>query len=110
MYAPSIHVHALELGGDAGVEYAVLHICGYARAVIEQKDAALRIGLSEGEVDRASPGIASVPQRLDDDVLDVLDIVLGLPALGLGHAEANVPLTEVLLDAEIRFPGHGGDE
>ena len=49
-------------------------------------------------------GVAGVAQQLDDDVLDAADVVLGLPALGLGDLKADVAVAEGLLDLEKVSP------
>ena len=51
-----------------------------------------------------------VAQQLDDDVLEGADVVLGLPALGLGDAQTDEALAEVLLDLEVGLARDGLDE
>ncbi len=59
---------------------------------------------------RSGVGVARVAQQLDDDVLDAADVVLGLPALGLGDLEADEAVAKVLLDLDVGVAGDGGDE
>ena len=73
---------------------------GNADTVVEDGERA-QVALSAvGEEDAAGMRVARVAQQLDDDVLDAADVVLGLPALGLGDLEPNVAVAEVLLDLE----------
>lgn len=88
--APTIHLHTLELGGNAGIEDALLHILRHARAVIQKDERTNAIFLGRGEIDLVGAGITSVAQHFDDNILDMLDVVLCLaparpPKRGGGH-------------------------
>ena len=107
---PSVHMHGLELGGDARLEDVLLHIYGNTAPVVDDDQGAVRIGLAYRKEDVARAGIAGVAQKLDNDVLDMLDIVPCLATLSLGHAQADEALTQVLLDAQIGLSGHLGDK
>ena len=110
MHAPAVHVDALELGGDARLEDAVLHVLRDAGAVVDH-DEGPQVSLARGgHVDVPGAGVPCVAEHFDDDVLDAANVVLGLSPLGLGHTKANVPLAEVLLDAKGTLASHGGDE
>ena len=108
--SPSVHLHGLQFGGDARIENALAHLLGHTGAVIDEEEGANTLLLARRDVYRTGARIAGISQHLDDDVLDLLDIVLGLTSLGLGHAQADEPVAQVLLDAEIPLPRHGGDE
>ena len=108
--APAIHLHALELGGNAGIEDALLHILRHARPVIQKDERTDAIFLGRGEIDLVGAGITSVAQHFDDNILDMLDVVLCLAPLGLRNAEADIPLAKVLLDAKVALPRHRRDK
>ena len=110
MNAPAIHLHALELGGNAGIEDALLHILRHARPVIQKDERTDAIFLGRGEIDLVGAGITSVAQHFDDNILDMLDVVLCLAPLGLRNAEADIPLAKVLLDAKVALPRHRRDK
>ena len=63
-----------------------------------------------GDEDALRVGVARVAQELDDDVLEAPDVVLCLPAFGLGHAQTHVAVAERLLDFEVAVAGDRGDE
>lgn len=104
MNAPTVHLHALELGGNAGIKDSLLHILRNARTVIQKDKRADAIFLGRGEIDLVGAGIASITEHFDDDVLDMLNVVLSLAPLGLRNAEADIPLAKVLLDAKVALP------
>ena len=108
--APTVHLHALELGGNAGIKDSLLHILRNARTVIQKDKRADAIFLGRGEIDLVGAGIASITEHFDDDVLDMLNVVLSLAPLGLRNAEADIPLAKVLLDAKVALPRHRRDK
>ena len=110
MDTPAIHFHALELGGDTGIEDALLHFLRHARTVIQEEEGANTLLLGRGKIDLIGAGIASITQHLDDNVLDMLNVMLSLTALGLRNTEADIPLAKVLLDAKVALPRHRRDK
>ena len=110
MDAPAIHVHRLELGGDAGIEDTLLHVCGNPRAIVQDGDDPSIALPRRGDEDAPGAGVAGVAQHLDDGILDALDVVLGLAPLRFRHAEADKALAQVLLDPERALAPHGSDE
>ena len=110
MNAPTVHLHALELGGNAGIKDSLLHILRNARTVIQKDKRADASFLGRGEIDLVGAGIASITEHFDDDVLDMLNVVLSLAPLGLRNAEADIPLAKVLLDAKVALPRHRRDK
>ena len=89
------------LDGDARLKDAVLHILGDAAPIIDDDDLTEVVVTVRRNVDVLSAGIARIAQQLDDHILDMLDIVLSLPALSLRDTQADIALAEVLLDAQV---------
>ena len=107
---PTVHFHALELGSDTGIEDTLLHILRHTRTVIQEEEGANTLLLGRGKIDLIGSGIASIAQHLDDNVLYMLNVMLGLTALGLRNAEADIPLAKVFLDAKVALPRHRRDK
>ena len=63
-----------------------------------------------GQIDVANTRVARVSQKLDDGILDTADVMTGLPAFCLGHPEAHVAPTEVLLHPKRALLPCGGYE
>ena len=110
MYAPTVHLHALELRRDAGIEDTLLHIQRNTRTIVQEDERADAILFGRGEIDLVGAGITSITQHLDNNVLDMLNVVLCLAPLGLRNAEADIPLAKVLLDAKVALPRHRRDK
>ena len=108
--APTVHLHALELGGNAGIEDSLLHILRNARTVIQKDKRADAIFLGRGEIDLVGAGISSIAEHFYDDILDILNVVFCLAPLSLRNAEADIPLAKVLLDAKVALPRHRRDK
>ena len=107
---PTVHFHALKLGGDTGIENTLLHVLRHTRTVIQEEEGANTLLLGRGEIDLIGSSIASITQHLDDNVLYMLNVMLGLTALGLRNAEADIPLAKVFLDAKVALPRHRRDK
>lgn len=107
---PPVHFHGLKLGGHACIEDALAHVIGNAGAIVEEEEGADTLLFHSGDVDGFGAGIAGVAKHLDDNVLDVLDIVLGLTTLGLGNPKLDEAVTQVLLNPEVSLPRHRGDK
>ena len=110
MNTPTVHFHALELGGNTGIEDTLLHILRHTRTVIQEEEGANTLLLGRGEIDLVGTSIASITEHFDDDILDMLNVVFGLTALGLRNAEADIPLAKVFLDAKVALPRHRRDK
>lgn len=110
MNTPTVHFHALELGSDTSIEDTLLHILRHTRTVIQEEEGANTLLLGRGKIDLIGSGIASITQHLDDNVLYMLNVMLGLTALGLRNAEADIPLAKVFVDAKVALPRHRRDK
>ena len=107
---PTVHLHALKLGSNAGIEDALLHILRHTRAVIQKDERTDTIFLGRSEIDLVGAGITSVAQHFDDNILDMLNVVLCLAPFSFRNAEADIPLAKVLLDAKVALPRHRRDK
>ncbi len=102
--------HRLELARHAGLEDALVHVDRNADPVVEQRKGAPVPFPAGRQEDPLRVGVARVAQKLDDDVFDAADVVLGLPTFGFGDSKANVAVAEGLFDLEIGLARHGRDE
>ena len=100
----------IELGGDARLEYALVHECGNAVAVIDDSDTAEIPFARHRHEDVARVRIACVAQRFDDDVFGRSDVMRGLPALSFLAAEADESVAEVIFNAKRRARTRRFDE
>jgi hypothetical protein len=110
VHAPTVHDHRLELARHARLEDALVHGGRDSDAVVDDRHRALVALPPARDVDALGVRIPGVAQHLHHDVFERADVVLGLPALGLGDLEADIPVAESLLDLDVLVAGDGGDE
>ena len=110
MDAPLVHMRRIELGGDARLEDALVHLGRDAVAVVDDRDAAAIPLARYCHEDRTRMGVAGVAERLDDDIFGRADVVRGLAPLGLLAAQAHESVAEVVLNAKRRDTARRFDE
>jgi hypothetical protein len=103
---PAVHVDALELRRDPRLEDLRVEGLGDALSVVEDDERPQVALAAGGHEDAPGTGIASVPEHLDDGVLDATDVMLGLAPLGLADAKLHEAVAELLLDAKGAVAGH----
>ena len=101
MDTPLVHMHGVELGGDARLEYALVHGGGHSVAVVDHDDPATLPLARDGHEDALRMGVTRVAQHLYDDVLGGTDIVSRLATLRLGALQTDEAIPEVGLDPEM---------
>ena len=88
--APLVHLHGLELGGDAGVEYALPHAHRDTGTVVKEEESANTLLFRCCDIDPIGSSVTSVSEHLDNDILDTLNVVLSLTALSFGNSKLYV--------------------